>query len=222
MFKIRGADGKEYGPVTVDQLRQWIREGRAGAQTQVQPVETTTWSPLGQLPAFAELFATPPPLPNSGTPGSLPPVVRMIAFAFFIVAAISGLWLLMNLFTMLPHFRNGNFAPGLIYFFGWGVGILSLPVRVLCGIGLLRGREWARRLAVACGTILALYGVWALVRTVIMFANISDPLIILRSPMFLVSNLWSLVLLVFNIASAIILCRPDVCVAFSRKALPTL
>src|SRR5262245_39879395 len=116
MFKIRGADGKEYGPVTVDQLRQWIREGRAGAQTQVQPVETTTWSPLSQLPAFAELFASPPPLPNSGTPGSMPPVVRMIAFACFIVAIVSGFWLILNLLSILQHFRNSSFHP--IYFFG--------------------------------------------------------------------------------------------------------
>jgi hypothetical protein len=35
MYKIIGADGKEYGPITADQLRAWIVEGRANAQTKV-------------------------------------------------------------------------------------------------------------------------------------------------------------------------------------------
>ena len=31
MYKILGGDGKEYGPVLADTLRQWVREGRANA-----------------------------------------------------------------------------------------------------------------------------------------------------------------------------------------------
>ena len=34
MYKIIGIDGREYGPVSAGQLRQWIVEGRANAQTQ--------------------------------------------------------------------------------------------------------------------------------------------------------------------------------------------
>ena len=34
MFNIIGADGKQYGPVTADQVRQWVREGRAKFLTQ--------------------------------------------------------------------------------------------------------------------------------------------------------------------------------------------
>ena len=35
-YKIIGEDQKEYGLVTGEQLRQWILEGRIGAQTKVQ------------------------------------------------------------------------------------------------------------------------------------------------------------------------------------------
>ena len=35
MYKIIGADQKEYGPVTAEQLRQWIAEGRVNGQTSV-------------------------------------------------------------------------------------------------------------------------------------------------------------------------------------------
>ena len=30
MYKIIGADGKEYGPISAEQLRQWLNEDRDG------------------------------------------------------------------------------------------------------------------------------------------------------------------------------------------------
>ena len=36
MYTIVGADGREYGPATADQVRRWIAEGRANAQTRVR------------------------------------------------------------------------------------------------------------------------------------------------------------------------------------------
>lgn len=64
MFTIIGADGKEYGPVSADKLREWIASGRANAQTQCRREGETAWSNLGSLPDFAEAFATPPPPPK--------------------------------------------------------------------------------------------------------------------------------------------------------------
>ena len=61
MYKIIGADRKEYGPVSSDQIRQWIREGRANGQTLVQTQETPDWKPLGSIAEFAGEFAPPPP-----------------------------------------------------------------------------------------------------------------------------------------------------------------
>jgi hypothetical protein len=78
MYKIIGGDGKEYGPVTAEQLRQWIAEGRANAQTQAQPVGGTGWQPLGTIPEFASAFgapAAPPPPSAAGAP--LPPTTPL-------------------------------------------------------------------------------------------------------------------------------------------------
>ena len=63
MYKIIGADGKEYGPVNAAQLRQWIAERRANSQTRVQPDSGSEWVPLGSLTEFADAFgsAVPPP-----------------------------------------------------------------------------------------------------------------------------------------------------------------
>lgn len=57
MFKIIGADGKQYGPVSAEQIRQWFAEGRAKPETLVQAEGSADWKPLGQFP---ELTAPAP------------------------------------------------------------------------------------------------------------------------------------------------------------------
>lgn len=52
MYKIIGADGKEYGPVSLDQLRRWLSEGRANLETRVLPEGGTDWKKLGELSEF--------------------------------------------------------------------------------------------------------------------------------------------------------------------------
>jgi hypothetical protein len=61
MYKIIGADGKIYGPASAEQLRQWLAEGRANAQTQTLADGVAEWKPLGALPEFAGHFTPPTP-----------------------------------------------------------------------------------------------------------------------------------------------------------------
>src|ERR1041385_110292 len=56
MYKIIGADEREYGPVSAEQLRQWIAEGRANAQTRAQAEGSAEWRPLAAFPEFVDLF----------------------------------------------------------------------------------------------------------------------------------------------------------------------
>ena len=55
MYKIIGANQTEYGPVSAEQIRQWIAEGRVNAQTSAQAAPPQTPgaagppSPIGQL-----------------------------------------------------------------------------------------------------------------------------------------------------------------------------
>jgi hypothetical protein len=76
MYKILGADQKEYGPVTADQLRQWIAEGRANSQTMVQGPDGTEWKPLSSFAEFAGLLATVPAA-APGAPTSYPAMSGM-------------------------------------------------------------------------------------------------------------------------------------------------
>ena len=73
MFKIIGVDGKEYGPVSSDLVRQWIREGRANAQTRIQPEGSTEWITLGQVPEFEDVLGRRPEnIPPVGAYSTLP------------------------------------------------------------------------------------------------------------------------------------------------------
>ena len=58
MFKLLGTDQKEYGPVSADQIRQWIAQGRANARTQLQAAGATEWKPLAEFPEFADALRT--------------------------------------------------------------------------------------------------------------------------------------------------------------------
>lgn len=60
MYKIIGADGKEYGPITAEQLKQWFTEGRVNTQTQVLAEGSTDWRPLGEFPELAATVAAAP------------------------------------------------------------------------------------------------------------------------------------------------------------------
>jgi len=63
MYRIIGADGREYGPIPAETLRQWIREGRANAQTRAWAEGTAQWKPLAEHAEFAPMLAQiPPPL----------------------------------------------------------------------------------------------------------------------------------------------------------------
>jgi hypothetical protein len=54
MYTIVGGDQQQYGPVSVDEVRRWIAEGRASAQTQALAEGATEWKPLSAFPEFSE------------------------------------------------------------------------------------------------------------------------------------------------------------------------
>jgi len=81
MYKIIGADGKEYGPITSEQMRQWIAESRANAQTRVQVEGSTEWTTLGTIGEFAGAFGTAPM-------GAFPPQVPVTIDAEGLAAEI--------------------------------------------------------------------------------------------------------------------------------------
>ena len=93
MYKILGADQMEYGPVGADEIRQWIAQGRANAQTLVQAEGGAEWRPLNTFPEFAGALATVPAatvfypaLPMGGASGAR---TNGLAIAGFILGLLS-------------------------------------------------------------------------------------------------------------------------------------
>jgi competence protein ComGC len=54
MYKIIGADGKDYGPATLDQVKRWVAEGRVNPQTQVLSPEVGDWRTASDVPELQE------------------------------------------------------------------------------------------------------------------------------------------------------------------------
>jgi len=69
MYRIVGSDGNEYGPVSTEQLAQWIRERRVNGETRVQG-EDGAWRLLREVPELVVLLQPPvvaPPLISAPT-----------------------------------------------------------------------------------------------------------------------------------------------------------
>lgn len=64
-YTILGSDGKQYGPVTAEQLRGWVRDGRVGGDTQVWRSDSPSWASASTLPELGvtpSATASPPPV----------------------------------------------------------------------------------------------------------------------------------------------------------------
>jgi hypothetical protein len=66
MYKILGGDGKQYGPIPAETLREWIQQGRANAETQVLAEGATSWQALGTVAEFADALGLAAPMGFAG------------------------------------------------------------------------------------------------------------------------------------------------------------
>jgi TM2 domain-containing membrane protein YozV len=121
MYKIIGADGQQYGPVTADQVRRWIAERRANGQTLVQVEGTPDWKPLGAISEFAADLR-PPPAPPLATPPPTQPSAAASRAGSKIPAGVFGI--------LLGPLGIHKFILGYV-----GAGLITLAVTVLtCGL----------------------------------------------------------------------------------------
>lgn len=71
MFTILGADGREYGPADIDQVKAWIADGRANLDTKAKRTGEDAWRRLGDFPEFTAAQVPP----QQGVPTVVPVVV---------------------------------------------------------------------------------------------------------------------------------------------------
>jgi hypothetical protein len=146
MYRIIGADGTEYGPISADMLCAWIAQGRANAHTLARSEHATQWRPLSHFPEFGPtLAAAPTPLPPLA-PVSLPPAQRTNSLA------LTGM--IMGLFS---------FTCGFCCCYGFPFNLLGI-ILSLAALAQIRNdpfRQQGKGMAIA-GLVLSLLSiVWA-------------------------------------------------------------
>ena len=187
MYKIIGADQKEYGPVTADQLRQWLAEGRVNPQTQVLPEGATEWTTLGALPEFATASsAAPPTMPSFPAPASAAaalvagPAIGLIVTA--ILGALVQMVSLIRLLLMHTPMPANSQMPGQAWVamlsgpIGMVMSILAILMSVVILLGALKMKKLESYGLAMTASILAMIpclspccviglpiGIWALV-----------------------------------------------------------
>ena len=143
MYYIQGADQKEYGPVSADQLRQWITENRLNRFSPARADGESLWKTLGDFPEFADVLAAlpasiaaPSASPSSGssvgssqsspygsgfrpsTPGISESVIdqklKIPAIGIITTGALGGLLSLYGVIaTLLGSNKNAEIPPGM-------------------------------------------------------------------------------------------------------------
>lgn len=193
MYKIIGADGKEYGPVSVDQLRLWLTEGRVNQQTRVLAEGSADWTTLGEV---AELAAPAPLSPPPPSPLKFTPIdsdqsearqkvrgpaifILVLSILNIITALLSCVWLAFEGEIMkslnVPE-QNSELQNRLKMFFSLPATILGGLLAVACLIGALRMMKLQQHgfaiataimMLIPCGNCCCFLnigaGIWALV-----------------------------------------------------------
>jgi hypothetical protein len=112
-YKIIGSDGKEYGPVTLDEIKTWIAHKRVGPQTQVFRNDTSSWSTAANYPELE--------LPESSRPEA-PPLPRDSADPAAVATASSGAsWFFWIAGLSLVNSTIALFGGNVAFLFGLGI-----------------------------------------------------------------------------------------------------
>ena len=131
MYRILGSDQKEYGPVSLEAVKQWIAERRANARSLARAEGGADWKPLAEFPELSEALAAaarPPTLSTQPAHTGAGAVMPAEHSALAIASLVLGLL--------------GFCSAGLSALVGLILGIVAL-VRIRQSEGRLGGQSFA-------------------------------------------------------------------------------
>lgn len=197
MYKIIGADQKEYGPITAEQMQQWILEGRINSQTLVWSEESGNWKPLFTYP---ELAAKLP----AGAPQGVPPAsasaaggrrdialekvngpsigLMVVAIVGFLTILATVLLSFLDIAITSSGIGQSGDAEGVLQLMSGTVGIIRSVIGILCCIVVFSGALQMRKLRS--------YGL-AMVASIIALVPCFSPCCLIGIPI----GIWALVVL---------------------------
>jgi len=143
MYTIIGGDGREYGPVTADQVRSWIAGGRANLQTRVKAAGSDAWKTVADFPELS----------GSAAPGGEAPALSPAAAAAPAPAAVAA-----------PPPAPGIAPLDIIYCYERSWSLLKANFWPLVGVGVLISVIYG---ALGCGHFVGIFVVTPLLGAVI-------------------------------------------------------
>lgn len=126
MYKIIGADGREYVCASAELLRQWIGEGRANAQTKAQASGDTDWKHLTDFPEFHAALG----ISASAPPPISPPVQAHVATR----PPGADKKIVAGVLALIPHTGCLGIHKFVLGYTGEGLTMVLITV-LTCGIG---------------------------------------------------------------------------------------
>ena len=102
-YKIIGGDGAEYGPTSLDELKNWIGDGRVAGSTQVWRSDLALWTPAAR---YAELQQALARLQASVSPPALHQALRAAGFWPRLGAYLLDRVVLVMLFGMICQWKH--------------------------------------------------------------------------------------------------------------------
>jgi hypothetical protein len=171
-YTIRGSDGKEYGPVPLEQISAWTRAGRVQAHSQMRRSDMDYWARAGDFTELKDAFpivepeAAPSGRSTTASSASDPASAARLksgASWFYWIAGLS----LINSFTALT---------GQSWRFFFGLGIVDIINGLSAEFGS-SGKMIALLLDLAAAGAFILFGVfankrhlWAFIVGMVLFA----------------------------------------------------
>lgn len=132
-YKMIGGDGREYGPASLEEIRQWSADGRLGHGTPVWRSDESRWQPAAAWPELKWDLQGPAPMPEAAAP----PVLEALLPAGFWVrgAAYFVDWLVLSslvIFITLPWAEPlGKTRAAAVAQFGSATPDVAVLTRVL-------------------------------------------------------------------------------------------
>lgn len=165
-YTIIGGDGKQYGPITDDDLRKWISEGRLNAQSLAKADSDAEFRPLATFPELADVFGSgvqlpsaPPPLSSAGI-GSREMALQRVktpAVALMVTAILNiilALWGLVQMIFSSPDLQQVNselaqlnnpqieqFVQKMLHLMYGPLGIVNILVELAISVLILAGAK---------------------------------------------------------------------------------
>jgi len=184
-------NGRQDGPLSLEQIRQWVRDGRVGPADPVWTEGMANWTPAGQVPelsaggsaatpAARPPAAPPPPPPAGALAGKRPGGLTALAALNFIFGAANVIWRGIMLAAVresrgsdapfLDCMLRGSSAPSaeLVYLV-YTLGLVAALMEILAGVGYL-GRQ--KVLGYFVGNAFAILAIIYAILSVIVFWSV--------------------------------------------------